>query len=295
MRAVASWALVAVTSVAQAAGPTKFLTLEDAAVVQAKRWQQTGVARPIMSDDGKVVFPFGQYMPTVTCAPLRACDIELEPGETVTGKPLAGDAVRWKVSKAESGAGDRRVTHVVVKPLDVNLDTNLIITTNKRTYHIRLYSSPNEGDYVNRVGFYYPQDLADEWDESERVAEAERQAKQKLVVAEMPGRLSIEQLDFAYRVEGDEASFKPTRVFNEGTHVFIQMPAAMRADEAPVLFLLDKSGAPQLVNYRAKDDYYIVDKLFDKAVLVIGVGDAQSKVTITWTKTEKKNWFWSSN
>jgi P-type conjugative transfer protein TrbG len=291
MRVLWGLILMAAAATAHAAGPAKFLTLEDAAVAQAKRWQQTGVAKPIMSDDGKVVFPFGQYMPTVTCAPLRACDIELEAGELVTGKPLAGDAVRWKVSKAESGAGDKRVTHVVVKPLDVNLDTNLIITTNKRTYHIRLYSSPNEADYVNRVGFYYPQDLAEEWDESERVAEHETKAKQKLVVAEMPGNVSVEQLDFGYRIEGDDVSFKPVRVFNEGTHVFIQMPASMRTDEAPVLLLLDKAGSPQLVNYRPKDDYYIVDKLFDKAILVIGTGKSQSKVTITWTKNEKKSWF----
>jgi len=87
-------------------------------------------------------------------------------------------------------------------------------------------------------------------------------------------------------------AFKPVRVFNEGTHVYIQMPKAMKSDESPILLLLDKSGSPQMVNYRPKDDYYIVDKLFDKGILVVGSGSSQSKVTITWTKNEKRGLFW---
>lgn len=282
--------LCLVASVSSAAGSKKFLTLEDAAVAQAKKWQQTGVAKPIMSDDGKILFPFGQYLPTLTCAPLRACDIELEPGELVTGKPLAGDQVRWKVSKAESGSGDKRVTHIVVKPIDTNLDTNLIITTDKRTYHLRLYSR-NEQDYLNRVGFYYPQDIADEWDESARLAEREAKAKNRLVVSDLPS-LSVDKLDFSYRVDGEKTRFTPARVFNDGARVFLQMPEEMKSAEAPILLLLDKEDKPQIVNYRIKDAYYIVDKLFDKAMLVVGTDGNESKVTITWTKDQKKGWFW---
>lgn len=275
-----------------ASGSKKFLTLEDAAVAQAKKWQETGTAKPIMSDDGKIVFPFGQYLPTLTCAPLRACDIELEAGEIVTGKPLAGDNVRWKVSKAESGSGDKRITHVVVKPIDINLDTNLIITTDRRTYHIRLFSSANERDYLNRVGFYYPQDIAEEWDESARLAEKETKAKEKLVVTELP-TLSVDKLDFSYKVEGDKATrFVPTRVFNDGTHVFLQMPEEVRSAEAPILILLDENDKPQIVNYRVKDAYYIVDKLFDKAMLVVGTDGSESKVLVSWTKGQRKGWFW---
>ena len=282
--------LCLVSSVSVVAGSKKFLTLEDAAVAQAKKWQRTGVAKPIMSDDGKIVFPFGQYLPTLTCAPLRACDIELEPGELVTGKPLAGDPIRWKVSKAESGSGDKRVTHIVVKPVDTKLDTNLIITTDRRTYHLRLYSR-NEQDYLNRIGFYYPQDIADEWDESARLTEKEAKAKDRLVVSDLPS-LSVDKLDFAYRIEGEKTRFTPTRVFNDGTRVFLQMPVEMKSAEAPILLLLDKEDKPQIVNYRVKDAYYIVDKLFDKAMLVVGTDGNESKVTITWTKGQKKGWFW---
>lgn len=283
---------VALSASTMAAGNKKFLTLEDAALAQAKRWQQTGVAKPIMSDDGKILFPFGQYLPTITCAPLRACDIELEPGEVVTGKPMAGDSVRWKVSRAESGSGERKVTHVVVKPIDTDLDTNLIITTDRRTYHLRLFSSSRETDYLNRVGFYYPQDIADEWDTSAQLAEKEAKAKEKLVVTDM-ANCSPDKLDFAYEVKGDKAQFTPLRVFNCGQQqVYLQMPEAVNITEAPVLLLLDKDDKPQIVNYRVKDGYYIVDRLFDKAMLVVGTDNSASKVLVTWTKGQKKGWFW---
>lgn len=269
-------------------GARKFLTLEDAALAQAKLWQRTGVAKPIMSDDGKVLFPFGQYLPTLTCAPLRACDIELQPGEVVTGKPLAGDSVRWIVTRAESGAGDKKITHVVVKPTDSGLDTNVIITTDRRTYHLRLVSGSNEREYLNRVGFYYPADQVDEWAEDAAKQEKVAREKEKTVVAELPN-LSVDQLDFSYRVDGGRTRFSPVRIFNDGTRVYIQMPEEMRASEAPILLLIGADDKPQIVNYRVKDAYYIVDKLFDKAVLMVG-NDGSEKVSITWTKHRKSWW-----
>lgn len=273
-----------------AASTTKYLTLEDAAVAQAKKWQETGVAKPIMSDDGKILFPFGQYLPTITCAPLRACDIELEPGEVPTGKPLAGDSVRWTVSRAESGAGNKKIVHVVIKPTDVGLDTNLIITTDRRTYHLRLLAAANEKDYLNRVGFYYPQDIADEWDMSAKLAEKEGQEKEKLVVSDLPAA-SVDKLDFGYSFDADRDAVKPLRAFNDGTRVFIQMPESVRSGEMPVLLLYDKAGKPSVVNFRVKDLYFIVDKLFDKAVLIAGVDSSQTKVVITYDKSQKKGWF----
>ncbi len=279
---------------AHAGSNKKFLKLEDAALSQAKKWQETGVAKPIMSDDGKILFPFGQYMPQLTCAPLRTCDIELEPGEIVKGAPLTGDKVRWKITRAESGSGDSKVTHVVVKPIDTSLDTNLIINTDRRTYHVKLHSSENERDYMNRIGFYYPENIVDEWEKAAQQAEKEQSEKERFIVSELPS-LSVDKLDFSYKVEGtDESRFKPARVFNDGTHVFIQMPESMSSDEAPVLLLLDKEDKPLLVNYRIKGTYYIVDKLFDQAMLVVGTERSQSKVIITWTKYQKKEkrWIW---
>jgi type IV secretion system protein VirB9 len=281
----------ALSSGAQAQSQSKrFLTLEDAAVAQAKKWQQTGVAKPIMSDDGRVMYPFGQYLPKLTCTLLRACDIQLEPGELLTDKPAAGDTARFLTSKKTSGSGERAITHVVVKPTDVGIETNLIIYTDRRVYQIQLVSATNEKDYVNSIGFYYPEDLAQEWDESAKIREKAQKVQEKVAAAQVPSSC-MEGLDFAYSVEGG-AAFKPLRVYNACGKVFIHMPDVVATSETPVLVSIGKDGQAEFLNWRPKSPtVYEVDKLFDKAMLVIGTDGDEQKVTITWTKNKKKSWF----
>lgn len=274
-----------------AATGKKFLTLEDAVVAQAKQWQKTGKTKPIMTDDGKIIFPYGEYMPHLVCAPLRACDIELEPGELVISTPLIGDGVRWKITKSESGPTENRIVHVVVKPVDTGLETNLIIPTDRRTYQIELRSTESEKDYMNRIGFYYPDKVVTDWEKSAREAEQKKADKEKPVVGELPS-ITPDKLDFGYKVDAGDAKIKPIRVFNDGAHVWIQMPEEMKADEAPVLLVLDKDEKPVLVNYRVKNSYYIVDKLFDQAMMIVGSDGNESKLKISWNKTEKKGWLW---
>jgi type IV secretory pathway VirB9-like protein len=38
-----------------------------------------------------------------------------------------------------------------------------------------------------------------------------------------------------------------------------------------------------MVNYRVRGDYYVVDRLFDQAVLVAGVGRQQDRETIQYS------------
>ena len=80
-------------------------------------------------------------------------------------------------------------------------------------------------------------------------------------------------------IEGD-VEWKPIRVYNDGIKTFIQMPKDMSVQEAPALLVLDNSSNKNLVNYRLKEDKYIVDKLFDTAILLLGVGDDQESITI---------------
>ncbi|CAG2138364.1 hypothetical protein LMG19282_01485 [Cupriavidus campinensis] len=284
---------IALCANAFAAGGKRFLTLEDAAVSQAKKWQQTGTAKPIISDDGRVMYPFGQYLPKLTCTLMRVCDIQLQPGEIVTGKPLAGDTVRWKMSKQVSGSGDQAVTHIVVKPTDTNIATNLLITTDRRSYQVELVSSASEKDYVNMIGFYYPEDIAAEWDESARLKDKAQRARDKLVAAEMPAG-SIEKLDFAYSIDGD-SQFKPLRVYNNGQKVYIQMPESVTAAEAPVLMRVGTDGKLEILNWRAKTPtLYEIDGLFEKAILLVGTDGDERKVSIDWTKHKRSFFSWGS-
>ena len=147
----------------------------------------------------------------------------------------------------------------------------------------------SDTNYSSVVGFYYPYDMVQNWQGEMELAQRKADEEANRKVADMP-ITSIEQLNLdSYEIKGNNRlAWFPTRVFDDGTHVWIQMPASMRSSEAPALVVLDRSGESQLVNYRVKSarqggndvTYYIVDKLFERAGLILGVGDDQQKVEI---------------
>src|SRR4051812_20670365 len=204
---------------------------EQAAVARSVAWRsKKAVLRT--GADGKVLFAFGHSQPTVVCAPLQVCDIEFEAGEIVKDVNL-GDTVRWKIAPATSGAaGPGEIAHLVIKPNSVGLNTTIIVTTNRRTYSIRLKSV--RGSYMDRVGFEYPVDPA--------VAQARAARAASPAVA-----LGV-VLDDRYLISGN-ALFRPVRVYNDGIHTFLEMPSYMRSREAPVLHVINSAGEQQIVNY----------------------------------------------
>jgi type IV secretory pathway VirB9-like protein len=80
------------------------------------------------------------------------------------------------------------------------------------------------------------------------------------------------------------------RVYNDGRKTIIEMPKAMQQTESPSLLVVRKDGGiftdaeTVMVNYRVQGDRYIVDTVFDKAILIAGVGSSQDRVTITRRK-----------
>jgi P-type conjugative transfer protein TrbG len=268
----------------------RYNVLEDAIESQAQRWQSGEKAKPIMSSDGKVIFPFGQAMPRLTCSPTRACDIELEPGETPR-KVILGDQANWTWEAADSIERGKTVNHVVAQPRDNDVESNMIITTDRRTYHIKLYAPKKEGVYLNRIGFYYPEQLVSSWDEKAGKAVIAQAKEQSLNV--MPAAVPPEQMAFDYRIDGD-ADFKPVRVFNDGERTYITMPEDVRRGEYPTLSLLDEDGKTMVVDYRRKINQktgeisFQVDKLFHKAELHRG----KEKVRIIWIRKEKTLFNW---
>ena len=261
-------------------GPNPVLTTrEKAGLAIAKRWQDGGPSAklPTAGSDGTIRFEFGTTQPSVVCAVLQVCDVELQVGEQVNSINL-GDSARWLVEPAITGVGATEVQHLIIKPQDVGLETSLVVTTNRRTYHFLLRS--HRSQFMPRVAFSYPEDAAAKWEALRNREVKERREATIVQTGEYLGDLS-----FDYTVSG-EARWKPIRVYNDGRKTIIQMAAAMAQTEAPSLLVVRKDGGifndedAVLVNYRVQGDRYIVDAVFDKAILIAGVGSNQDRVTI---------------
>lgn len=191
----------------------------------------------------------------------QVTDIALQEGEQLVGSgPVAaGDTVRWIIGDTTSGAGAQTRVHILVKPTRANLATNLVINTDRRTYHLELKSTP--ATYMASLSWTYPQD--------ELIALRGRNAQAQAATPIAAG-VNVGALNFDYSLKGDKPGWRPLRVFDDGGQVFIEFPGTIDRDELPPLFVLGASGKAELVNYRYKDRYMIVDRLFDMAELRLG-------------------------
>ena len=228
------------------------------------------------------LYPYGQGPePVIDCAPLRTTDIQLQAGETITDVAL-GDSERWMATPAASGDPRDAVPHVAVKPQIAGIETNLTIYTTRHIYHLLLVA---RGRALQEAEFYYPGELLTAMKAADEAsANAKNEAADPPADSNDPLRVAAvdpAQLNFAYTVAGPDVPWKPVRAFDDGTHVYVQMPAGMKSSEAPVL-LINAGGGTQMVNYRVKGSYYVVDRLFDDAIMVAGVGRSQDRVTIAY-------------
>lgn len=252
---------------------------EKAATALSHEWEAAG--QPMRGLDGSVVYAFGDGEPVVVCAPLKICDIELQRGEQlIPGGLNIGDTARWLVQVIPGSAS--RPTHIIVKPTDVGLQTDMLVATNRRTYHIKLVS--DQSRYMALTKFVYPMEMFKRYQAIQARAKA---VAHHLAITEYPAGpvLLASRLDFNYRIKGD-AYFRPIRVYNDGVHTIIQLPPEVRNRRAPVLMVVNLNapssvGPTAAVNYRLVDNRFIVDSIFHQAVLVSGVGDDAKTVTIT--------------
>ncbi|WP_243545444.1 P-type conjugative transfer protein TrbG [Pseudodesulfovibrio tunisiensis] len=251
--------------------PVKLTDKERKALSMATEWKDRKV-NPVMHPGGKVVYVFGATMPSIVCAPLKTSDLELQPGENVNDV-IVGDTARWVVTVGRSGHSEGESTHLVFKPLDAGLETTAVITTDRRTYHVRLVS--DRKGHTPYVGFVYPEDQQQALREQLR----RKERKQKWETTEVAGTpVKLSALDFNYRIVG-EAEWKPLQVYNDGLHTVIRLPETVRQNEYPVL-LVERAGERTLVNYRVHGTSMVVDGVFRKGLLLTGVGKARTKVEI---------------
>lgn len=203
-------------------------------------------------------------------APERVSDIALEPGEKLTSVS-AGDTVRWTIGDTVSGAADGQRVHILVKPFAPGLRTNLVIATDRRSYHLQLEST--EKTAMAAISWTYPQGA---------LLALERRNMEAEAATPIASNVALENIRFRYEISGDDPPWRPLRAFDDGHKVYIEFPRRIDQGEAPPLFVVGTEGGNELVNYRMRGNYYVVDRLFAAAELRLG-GSSQQIVRISRT------------
>jgi type IV secretion system protein VirB9 len=202
----------------------------------------------------------------VFAAPMRITDIALEPGERILGQPASGDVVRWLLAIGKSMDHGLEQSHVYLKPTRADLETNLAINTDRRSYLLELHSYPDT--YMAAIVWRYPEDELARF-----AAQASELAEHQRSSAPLVG---LDQLNFNYTIQVAKGTpvWTPLQCFDDGRRTFIRFPQAMVVREAPALFVL-RDKETQLVNYRVKGDTYVIDRLIDSAELRVGQQDQE--------------------
>ncbi len=237
--------------------------VESAIDEQVSNFNTDGQA-DILKQSDVLIYPYGIYQPVLTCTVLRACIVELQPQESLISI-IAGDDQRWLIDHTATGAGAETAI-ITVKPIDHNITTNLIISTDRRVYHMTLDSPPYSSgrnqynpqrQYTRHIRFYYP---------------TEHKFPLVPVVKESKsiGDLSLQTLNHHYTWRAEKGfPWNPIAVFDDGERVYIQIPASAYTENQPLLSI-GVRGAERVADYVVRDGYFIVDGLFEHARLIVG-------------------------
>lgn len=267
------------------------------AVVAAYEAGRLADLPPIAGDDGTIYYPYGQSWPTVVCAPLQVCVIQLGPGDKPSQVTL-GQPGMWNMT--QTMAGDTPM--LAISPRFKGLHTNLLITATSpngmsREYYVNLVS--DESKYIPKVAFYYPDAITQQWTleakrfqatVNRRQATAENVAAQ--TVAALPS-INAASLDFSWKIACAShggwfssapscAGIMPTRVFSDGVHTYIRMPDNLANTAGlPTIMAQNTAGQPAIINYRFKDGYFVVDGVPPRINLIAGMGNGSKQRVVT--------------
>lgn len=269
------------------------LTPQERAVLKALAQSNTttgpkaSATKPVITGPNEVRFIYGASRPTMVCSLLHVCDIALEPGENVLDLKI-GDSARWLVERSVSGYHGAIIEHIALKPTDINLNTNLRIYTDRRTYYLDLKSTAQ--DFMPQVAFIYPEATLERYQkikaELKRAQQAQSFSGNNYVprpessALGVTGATLLDKLNFNYELSGDEELY-PLRVFNDGRQTFVQMPSQLMATgmRLPALVAVNDSGNAigssshsdmGLINYRVVNTSFVVDGLPRHLRLLLG-------------------------
>jgi type IV secretion system protein VirB9 len=214
-------------------------------------------------EPGVTVVPFGTAAPELECETLRVCAVELEAGERVV-KTYLGDGERWKVDVQLSQEGGVRPL-VVLKPTECGIETNLIVSTDRRIYDVlvksRSCANPGEGLKLGprRLRFEYGA-MSQSWNDRGQPGPP----------AGDPAAAKPQSLNFKYSWKSGWRSIKPKLVYDDGKRVYVQL--GKLPEKAPAIFRKGAEGL-ELVPFRLEGSVYVIEAVPDEFVLVSGPYD----------------------
>lgn len=277
--------------------PPRVPSTDDRVAEAVQTWQETGDAPTILRSTTQQV-PYGHTQPMLRCSPNRACDIELQAGEVVYGVAL-GAPDKWTVQQLASGDPQQPTPHVVVQPVEYDSATNIVIGTDKRVYHVGLYSPPEHelgqgpDDYQRSLSFYYPDQLVQQWRTAEAVQEALAQRAAQDAARQRPQfelGASVERLNFDYEVDPNrrarrKASWIPVSVFDDETRTYIRLPSEYTSTTLPSILVQEGSQAvvPNY-HYEPESHMIVLHTIIDEALLFTGTGRKRLEVRIEATR-----------
>lgn len=233
------------------------------------------------------VFPFGQTPPTVVCAEMRICAVELQAGEDVQGLPLVADTSSWSVVVYHFGEGATRRAEIGIKPLLCGVSTNMVVPTTRRRYELSLLSAPcrdvddwdHNAAYTRRVRWTYPDDA--EWRAAQEQAATAVAAARDSAAVPLAAGVGAENLrfDYSWRRTGG-FPWEPLQVVDDGTHTYIYVPDEARQAQQAILYVVEESGRRSLLNYAGPREtgFYKTDRVVAHLALVIGGEDGRPRV-----------------
>ena len=217
----------------------------------------------VLRTSNALIYPFDIYQPVLTCTPLRICVIELEVGEEVYSLGV-GDQARWSIDYGTTGPGGQTI-YLTVVAKDYDVTTNLIVSTNRRMYHMTLDSPPRQGrdatlnplePYTRQVSFYYPQQIR---------ALNTGQREEDTVTQAIGTNLEDVNFGYSWRTE-NEFPWEPLAVFDDGQRVFLRIPPEAKPDG---VLLLGTQRDSRQGNYLFRDGFLIIERTFNEARLVL--------------------------
>lgn len=205
--------------------------------------QDDSLGEPLQRSEDSLLLEYRSgVVNKIYCCPGYVTDIQLQLGEQIQ-RITTGDKSRWNIETFFSDVLEGGRWHIYLRPLQLGLETNIIIATDKHNYQVlaatdTLYNPIVEWNYPGETQEY------DSGIKSQKVLEVE----------------SVDKLNFSYIISKSKRySWTPNFVFDDGFRTYINIPEDVLHKINPALFMVNQDGTLVFVNYLISNGNLVVD------------------------------------